>query len=360
MIDLRSDTVTQPTPAMRQAIAQAPVGDDVLGDDPTVNELEETVAALLGKEAAVYMPSGTMTNQVALRTHTEPGDEIILESQAHIYFYEAGGPAALSGVMCKLIAGDRGIFSAADLQAALRPWNEHYPRTKLVCLENTHNRGGGSIFPLAEIQAIAQVCRDNDLRLHLDGARFWNACIATGISEAVYAAPFDTVSVCFSKGLGAPVGSALVGPKDTMQRARRFRKMFGGGMRQAGVIAAGALYALKHHRDRLADDHAHAQRLAQGLQAIDGIEVNLNAVQTNLVYFHTEPDLPAETLAAQLAEVGIGVLPTAAHTLRAVTNLMVNQGDIDTALDRVATVMKRLRSQANPSRTLGTPAVPQY
>jgi len=363
MIDLRSDTVTQPTPAMRQAIAQAPVGDDVLGDDPTVNELEATVAALLGKEAAVYMPSGTMTNQVALRTHTEPGDEIILESQAHIYFYEAGGPAALSGLMCKLIEGDRGIFTAADLRQALRPWNEHYPRTKLVCLENTHNRGGGSIFPLSEIQAIAEVCRDHELRLHLDGARFWNACVATGISEADYAAPFDTVSVCFSKGLGAPVGSALVGSRDLMQRARRFRKMFGGGMRQAGIIAAGALYALHHHRDRLAEDHANAQHLAQGLQHIDGITVDHKNVQTNLVYFHTPEDIPATVLAQQLAALGVGVLPTASNTLRAVTNLMVSQADIDTALDTIATVMGQVRSQpvaSDASDGATTPAVSRY
>lgn len=360
MIDLRSDTVTQPTPEMRQAIAQAPVGDDVLGDDPTINELEATVAALLGKEAAVYMPSGTMTNQVALRTHTEPGDEIILEQQAHIYFYEAGGPAALSGVMCKLIDGQRGIFTAADLQAALRPWNEHYPRTKLVCLENTHNRGGGSIFPLSEIQAIAQVCQANDLRLHLDGARFWNACVATGISEADYAAPFDTVSVCFSKGLGAPVGSALVGSKAFIQRARRFRKMFGGGMRQAGIIAAGALYALKHHRDRLAEDHANAQRLAQGLQAIDGLTVNLDHVQTNLVYFHTPSTMPATTLAAELKTLDVGVLLTAPNTLRAVTNLMVSQADIETALEKVATAMSRLQSQSTPAQPAKSVAVSHY
>lgn len=349
MIDLRSDTVTQPTPEMRQAIAQAPVGDDVLGDDPTVNELEATVADLLGKEAAVYMPSGTMTNQVALRTHTEPGDEIILESQAHIYFYEAGAPAALSGLMCKLIDGQQGIFTAADLQAALRPWNVHYPRTKLVCLENTHNRGGGSIFPLAEIQRIEQVCRENDLRLHLDGARFWNACIATGISEADYAAPFDTVSVCFSKGLGAPVGSALVGSHSLIQRARRFRKMFGGGMRQAGMMAAGALYAIRHHRDRLADDHANAQRLAQGLQAIDGLTVNLDNVQTNLVYFHTPEHLPATVLAERLQANEVGVLPTGSHTLRAVTNLMVTKSDIEVALHRIAEAMTTLTSSPTPA-----------
>ena len=360
MIDLRSDTVTQPTADMRQAIAQAPVGDDVLGDDPTVNELEATVAALLGKEAAVYMPSGTMTNQVALRTHTEPGDEIILESQAHIYFYEGGAPAALSGVMCKLIEGDRGIFTAADLRSALRPWNEHYPLTKLVCLENTHNRGGGSIFPLAEIEAIAQVCRENDLRLHLDGARFWNACIATGITEADYAAPFDTVSVCFSKGLGAPVGSALVGSRELIQRARRFRKMFGGGMRQAGMVAAGALYALQNHRDRLAEDHANAHRLAQGLLHIDGLTVTLANVQTNLVYFHTPADIPATVLAERLAAVDVGVLPTASHTLRAVTNLMVSQADIDTALDKIASVVGQLRSQPPASEPITVPAGSRY
>ena len=344
MIDLRSDTITQPTPEMRQAIAQAVVGDDVLGDDPTVNELEATVAALLGKEAAVYMPSGTMTNQVALRTHTEPGDEIILESQAHIYFYEAGAPAALSGVMCRLIQGEYGVFTAADLQAVLRPANDHYPRTKLVCLENTHNRGGGRIFPLETIQAIGQVCHAQGLRLHLDGARFWNACIATGITEAEYAAPFDTVSVCFSKGLGAPVGSALVGPKDLIQRARRFRKMFGGGMRQAGMLAAGALHAIHHHRDRLVEDHANAQRLAMGLQNIDGISIDLANIQTNLVYFKTM-EVPAAALAEELTAMDVGVLSTGPHTLRAVTNLMVNQADIDVALNHITVAMQTLRSR---------------
>jgi threonine aldolase len=262
--------------------------------------------------------------------------------------------------MCKLMAGERGIFTAADLRQALRPWNEHYPRTKLVCLENTHNRGGGSIFPLSEIQAIAQVCQENELRLHLDGARFWNACVATGISEAAYAAPFDTVSVCFSKGLGAPVGSALVGPRELMQRARRFRKMFGGGMRQAGIIAAGALYALNHHRDRLTEDHANARRLAHGLQTIDGITVNLPAVETNLVYFHISEDLSAQNLAQQLAAVGVGVLPTAAHTLRAVTNLLVSQADIDTALEKIAAVMQSTRSPTAVANLTHPPAVSSY
>jgi threonine aldolase len=343
---------------MREAIAQAPVGDDVMGDDPTVNELEAMVAALLGKEAAVFMPSGTMTNQVALRVHTEPGDEVILESQAHIYYYEGGGPAALSGVMCKLISGDRGLFTATDLQKVLRPEDIHFPRTKLVCLENTHNRGGGRIFPLTDIQAIAEVCTAQDLRLHLDGARLWNACVATGISEADYAAPFDTVSVCLSKGLGAPVGSVLVGSHFHMQRARRFRKMLGGGMRQAGIIAAGGLYAVRYHRDRLAEDHANAQRLAHGLSQIEGIEMDVSTVETNLVYFHT-PEFPADALATQLAALEVGLLTTGVQTLRAVTSLMVDQADIDEALNRIEAAVKQVLSQAQPDRKEGL-AVSRY
>ncbi|MEB3358854.1 MAG: GntG family PLP-dependent aldolase [Synechococcales bacterium] len=327
-IDLRSDTVTQPTPAMREAIAHAPVGDDVLGDDPTVLELERFVADLLGKEAAVYMPSGTMTNQVALRVHTEPGDEVVLDAQAHVYYYEGGAPAALSGVTCRLIQGDRGIFTAEDLVNGLRPNNIHHPRTRLVCLENTHNRGGGRIFPLDQIQAIAQVCRQRNLRLHLDGARLWNACVATGISEADYAAPFDTVSVCFSKGLGAPVGSALAGSAELIQRARRFRKMFGGAMRQAGIIAAGALYAVQHHRDRLVVDHAHAKRLAIALHQIDGIDLDPDDVQTNILFLNTG-DVSAADLARTLADLGVAVLPTGTHRIRAVTSLMVSQDQID-------------------------------
>lgn len=339
MIDLRSDTITQPTSAMRQAIAQAEVGDDVFGDDPTVNALEAEVAALLGKEAAVYMPSGTMTNQVALRLHTEPGDEIILESEAHIYYYEGGAPAALSGVMCRLVKGDRGIFTAADLTQVLRPADPHFPQTRLVCLENTHNRGGGRIYPLAEIAAIAQVCQAHGLKLHLDGARLWNACAATGIAAADYASPFDTVSVCFSKGLGAPIGSALVGSQAAIHRARRFRKQFGGSMRQAGLIAAGALYALKHHFDRLKDDHSNARLLAEGLATIDGIQIDPEAVETNIVLFHTQ-DIGAEIVAQRLQAMGVAVLATGPHSIRAVTNLMVTREQIQQVPDRVKTALK--------------------
>ena len=262
-IDLRSDTITQPTPAMREAMARAEVGDDVFGDDPTVTRLEARTAEILGKEAAVFTPSGTMANQLALRAHTEPGDEILVDGNAHIYYYETGAPAALAGVMCRCLPGVRGLFTVADVEAALRPADQHFAPTKLVCLENTHNRGGGSVWPMERIREIADVSRARGLRLHLDGARLWNAAVATGIPERDYAAHFDSVSVCFSKGLGAPIGSALCGTREFIQRARRFRKMYGGGMRQAGIIAAGALHALEHHRARLAEDHANARALAE-------------------------------------------------------------------------------------------------
>lgn len=335
MIDLRSDTVTQPTAGMRRAMMAAPVGDDVLGDDPTVNALEAYVAELLGKEAAVYMPSGTMTNQVALRVHTQPSDEIILEAEAHIYYYEGGGPAALSGVSCRLLPGNGGVFSAAAVEQALRPQDPHFPQTRLVCVENTHNRSGGRIFPLETIQEIAEVCAQKDLRLHLDGARFWNACVATGISEADYAAPFDTLSVCFSKGLGAPVGSALVGSAEMMAKARRFRKLFGGGMRQAGIIAAGALYALEKQRDRLTEDHDNAQLLAQGLQSMGGVEIDLASVQTNIVNFDL-PERSAAEVAKGLAQREVAVLATGPHRIRAVTNLMVSRVQIKRVVEAIA------------------------
>ncbi len=331
MIDLRSDTITQPTPAMRAAMATAEVGDDVLGDDPTVIALEKRTAEILGMEAAVYMPSGTMTNQVAIRAHTQPGEEIIIEAEAHSYYYEAGGPAALSGVMCRLIAGRRGIFTGEDLQKALRPPNLHFPPTTLVCVENTHNRGGGSIWPLETVAEVALAARQAGLKLHLDGARLWNASVATGIPERDYARHFDSVSACFSKGLGAPVGSALAGGRDFIARARRFRKMFGGGMRQAGIIAAGALYALEHHRDRLAEDHANARRLAEGIADVPDVELDLAGVQTNIVIFRVF-SLPAADLAEQLRGAGVLVLATGPDTIRAVTSLAVDAEKIDQAV----------------------------
>lgn len=338
VIDLRSDTVTRPTPAMREAMAAAPVGDDVLGDDPTVQTLERRTAELLGKEAAVYMPSGTMTNQVAIRTHTEPGDEVLLDAEAHVYLYEAGAPAALSGVMCRLLPGVRGIFGADDVRAALRPRNLHFPRTRLLCIENTHNRGGGSVWPLARVAEATAAAHDAGLACHLDGARLWNASIASGVPLAEYAAHFDSVSVCFSKGLGAPVGSALVGSAAFVDRARRFRKQFGGGMRQAGVIAAGALYALEHHRERLAEDHANARTLAARLATIHGIEVETDAVETNMVLFSVRT-MPAAELCTRVRGDGVLMLPRSADGIRAVTHLDVSAAQVAEAVEIIRRTM---------------------
>jgi len=334
VIDLRSDTVTKPTPAMRRAMAEAEVGDDVLGDDPTVKELEAETARFLGKEAALFTTSGTLANQLAIRCQTEPGDEMIVESNAHIYFYDGGGPAALSGVMCRCVEGKRGVFTGADVEAALRPADIHFPRTKIVCVENTHNRGGGKIWSIDDIQSVAAAAREHGLQLHLDGARLLNAAVATGIPERDLAAAFDTVSVCFSKGLGAPIGSALAGPRAVIDRARRFRKMFGGGMRQAGIIAAGALFALRHQRDRLAEDHANAKTLAAGLARIDGVEAVPSEVETNMVRFRVR-GRPANQVVEQLRARGVLVLAASRETIRAVTNLMVSNTDVEAALKAI-------------------------
>jgi len=323
---------------MREAMARAEVGDDVFGDDPTVARLEARAAEILGKEAAVFTPSGTMANQLALRAHTEPGDEILIDGNAHIYYYESGAPAALAGVMCRCLPGVCGVFTAADVEAALRPADQHFAPTKLVCVENTHNRGGGNVWPMERIREIAEVSRQRKLRLHLDGARLWNAAVATGIPERDYAEHFDSVSVCFSKGLGAPVGSALCGSREFIQRARRFRKMFGGGMRQAGIIAAGALYALEHHRARLAEDHANARALAEGLSRMPRLELDPATVRTNMVLFRSRT-LPAATLAGALDQAGVRVLAVGPDSIRAVTNLMVSSKDISGALERFERIL---------------------
>ena len=338
-IDLRSDTITQPTPAMRAAMADAEVGDDTFGDDPTMQRLEACVAEMLGKESALFTPSGTMANQLALRAHTESGDEILVDANAHIYYYEAGGPAALSGVSCRCLAGVHGIFTAKDVETALRPPDQHFPPTKLVCLENTHNRGGGTIWPMERIREVADIARRQGLRMHLDGARLWNASVATGIAERDYAAHFDSVSVCFSKGLGAPIGSALCGPRDFIQRARRFRKMFGGGMRQTGILAAGALYALEHHRSRLAEDHRNARALAQGLARLPGIELDPARVETNIVFFGVQT-IQAKELVQRLEQAGVRMLAAGPASIRAVTNLMVAAEEIPKTLEIVGRVMQ--------------------
>ena len=281
MIDMRSDTVTVPTEPMRQAIARAQVGDDVFGDDPTINLLQERVAELLGKEAALYVPSGTMGNQLALRSQTQPGDQVVLEDGAHIYRYEAGGPAALSGLLVTCVEAPGGILDWPMVEGALNSPNVHCAPPALICLENTHNRAGGRILPQANVVRIAEQAHARGLRVHLDGARLWHVHVATGASLAELAGPADSVSVCFSKALGAPVGSVLAADRRTITRAHRFRKMWGGGMRQAGILAAACLYALDHHLERLAEDHAHAAMIARGLDHPD-LKVN-HPVETNIV-----------------------------------------------------------------------------
>ena len=329
MIDLRSDTITKPTPEMRQAIFEAEVGDDVFGDDPSVNELEESVAKLLDKEAAVFMPSGTMANQVAIRCHTEPGDEVILDRSAHIFYYESGAPAALSGVSLNLVSSKRGIFKADDVSDILRPKGKWFSPSKLICIENTHNRGGGKIWPLEYIEDLAILAKTRDLKFHLDGARLWNASAATGIPESEYAKYFESLSVCFSKGLGAPVGSALCGSTDFIERARRFRSQFGGGMRQSGILAAAALYALENHRLRLKEDHANAYKLAEILQEHPKVKLKVLEVESNIVAFDIRVE--AEKVAGLLYERGVWVIPIGNHRLRAVTHLHISSKDIEMA-----------------------------
>ena len=304
-VDLRSDTVTRPTPAMREAMARAEVGDDVFGEDPTVSALEEEVARLTGKEAALFVSSGTMGNQLAIACLTRPGDEVIVGEGAHPILFECAAGAALSGVQFAA-AGRGGLFTADEMEALVQPPNYWSPRTSLVCVENTHNRAGGRVFPQAEVRAIVERARARALAVHLDGARIWNASVATGLAVDVLAAPFDTVSVCFSKGLGAPVGSALCGPRATIERARRFRKMWGGGMRQVGILAAGALYALQHHRARLVDDHANAKRFAAIVAAATGARVDLALVETNIVNVDLDEALRAEDVAKRARELGLG------------------------------------------------------
>ena len=324
-IDLRSDTATKPTPAMRAAMAEAVVGDDVLNEDPTINLLQEKVADFLGLEAALFVPSGTMSNQIGIKAHTNPGDELLCDSTNHIYVWEAGGPAVLSGVTCRTIDGDNGVLDLCQLQDKIRPANDHYVRTRLVCLENTHNRGGGRIYPIEKIQAISAWAREHNLIMHLDGARLWNAVVASGISARQWASHFDSVSVCFSKGLGAPVGSALAGKRDFIAKAKRLRKLLGGGMRQGGIIAAGALFALENNIERLADDHRNAQILAEAIQDTPGLQLKPAQVETNLVWFEIDPGLGSEReIQRRLREHGILISSTAPQLMRACTHLDVS------------------------------------
>lgn len=338
LIDLRSDTVTRPTPEMRRVMAAAEVGDDVLGDDPTVIRLQERVAEIMGKAAAVFVPSGTMANQSSIRAHTEPGDEVIAHKDSHIIHYETGAPAALSGVMVRPADGPRGLFDADQVEALVRPPSSHFACSKLLVVENTHNRGGGAVWPLTQIQRVAATGRSLGLRLHLDGARVWNASAKTGISPAEYASHFDTVSCCFSKGLGAPAGSAVAGEKDVIARVHRFRKMFGGTMRQSGILAAAALYALEHHRERLVEDHENAARLGAGLAEIPGLRVDATEIETNMVFFDLDASsaLNAAQFCEKMKAAGVLMLPTGPRRVRAVCHLDVTREMITRAVDLIA------------------------
>jgi threonine aldolase len=319
---------------MRKAMAEADVGDDVYGEDPTVNRLQERVATMLGKQAALFVPSGTMANQIALLTHTRPGDEIILERGSHVFNHEAGGLAALAGVQPFILDGNRGILEADQVEQAIRFQDVHFAPTKLIWLENTHNHGGGTVFPLQKIKDIRGVGLNYDLPVHMDGARFFNACIAADIPPEEYAKHVDAISFCFSKGLGAPVGSILVGSSEFITRAHRYRKMLGGGMRQAGILAAAALYALDNNIERLADDHRNARRLAEGLAALDGVTVMNEPVETNLVYFDAgQTGKNALEVMNDARERGVLVMPETFTEMRAVTHLDVSAEDVEQAIE---------------------------
>jgi threonine aldolase len=344
MIDLRSDTVTRPSIAMREAMCNAEVGDDVFGEDPTVNQLQSKVAALLGKEEALYVPSGTMGNQTCIKVHTQPGDEIIVERGAHIFNYETAGGAFLSSVQVHPVEGERGVLNVEGVKRAIRPRAYYMPRTRLLCLENTHNRAGGTIYPIDAIREMHDLARNEGMMLHLDGARLWNASAATGIPPLEYASHFDSVSVCLSKGLGAPVGSVIASSKEFIEQARRYRKIFGGGMRQAGILAAAGIYALDHNRERLKEDHEKASYLARELSKAPGLSIDLESVQTNIVIISVEKTgrSPEEILSALRAR---GVLLTLGNYMgvRAVTHLDVSMQQVKDASAVILETLNHLR-----------------
>lgn len=327
IVDLRSDTVTRPGPAMREAMARAEVGDDVFGEDPTVIGLEERLAELFGKEAGMFCPSGTMANQIAVNIHTRPGDEVICDEGAHIYRYEGGGTMATSGCSVKLLESDRGRFTAEQVEAAINAREAQWlANTSLVNVENTCNRGGGAVWDLAEVRRIRDVCQQHGLAYHMDGARVFNAIVATGTKAKDWGACFDTASICLSKGLGAPVGSVLVGSAPSIGRARRVRKRLGGGMRQAGILAAACHHALDHHVERLKDDHSRARRIGDAIVELPGV-IDMMPVQTNILIFSLADHVPASTLCQKLKEQGVLAMAIAPHQVRMVTHL-----DVDDAM----------------------------
>jgi threonine aldolase len=331
-VDLSSDTVTKPTQDMRRFMCEAEVGDEQKHEDPTVNLLQEMVAELLGKEAALFLPSGTMCNEIALRVHCRHGEEMLAHQSAHPIHFEGGGPAALAGVNVQSLDGPRGQYDAATLEAAIRPDNRHMPRSRLVWVEQTSNLGGGSIWPLAKVREVTDVARRRGLATHMDGARLMNAVVASGVSASEWAAPFDSAWIDFTKGLGAPVGAAIAGPRDFIAEAWRLKQQMGGAMRQAGIIAAGGIYALRHHVKRLAEDHANARRLAEGLAALPGVALDPATVETNLVFFDVTGAIDAPTAVQGLLARGVRMGALGPRTIRAVTHLDVSAAAIDKTL----------------------------
>lgn len=343
MIDLRSDTVTRPTPEMRQAIATAEVGDALIDVDPTVDRLEKTTAEILGKEAAIFMPSGSMTNQIAIRIHCDRGTEFICDDNSHVYNYEQAAFAQLSGVVARTVPSHHGVIELDQVRGLIRPISVNFVRTKLICLENTHNRTGGRIFPQKKIVAICNWAHENGLVTHVDGARLWNAAVATGLSEAELAAPFDSVSVCFSKGLGAPVGSILAGSRDFISEAHRARKLFGGAMRQSGILAAGALHALHHHRSRLAEDHHHAQILGEAIRQCEPLSIIGEDIHTNIVAVAVAPSWgTAAQFVQSLKQNGIDCFAFSPQSIRLVTHLDISADQIRQACE----IFRRVAEQS--------------
>ncbi len=345
MIDLRSDTVTTPTEEMRWVIASAPVGDDVFGDDPSVNELESYAARLFGKEAALFVPSGTMANQISLACNTKPGDEVILDADAHIFYYEAGAPAILSGVQLRTIKSERGEMDPMAIKASIRNEDLHFPGTSLVCLENTHNRHSGKVLSMEYIKQVEKIVRDNNLRFHCDGARIWNACAASGISPADYAKPFDTISVCLSKGLGAPAGSLVIGSEETIRRARKWRKIFGGGMRQTGLLAAAGLFAIREHVKLVPETHKNAKTFAKKLSISEHIDIDLSAVETNIVYFKYRAKIMPGALQEECKKNGLLLFEIGNKTCRAVFHFQISKQDTSEAANIVKNSIRNLIKQ---------------
>ncbi len=340
-IDLRSDTVTKPSEGMRRAMYDAEVGDDVYKEDPTTNELERYAAELLGKEAALFVPSGVMGNQICLNVLTRPGDEVICEKDAHIFHYESGSPAALSGLQLNLVEGNKkGIFTVQQIEPLIRPLSAYYmARTKVIEIENTHNRAGGTINPIENIKSISELAKKYNLYMHLDGARIWNASVETGITPAEYASYFDSVSCCLSKGLGAPIGSIIAGSKDFIKEAYRVRKAWGGGMRQVGIIAAAGLYALKNNIERLKEDHQKAKLLAYNLSQIKNIDIDLELVETNIVMFSLK-NISVEEFLLKCRENDLLLGTGKVGVIRAVTHMDVSQDDIMIASKIIEKIMK--------------------